>query len=836
MRVRNLRYLSLALLGFSLAACQAPPTAAVNDPLSATTEHDWDRGIDVISYGLDFEIRANKVGFDGSTRVRLVATRSLDEIVLDAADMRILTVSSESSRFALGAFHYNQQELRIPVAPALARGDSITIDIHYHAAGFAGMHFVLPSESGVAHIPHVFTQGEALRARFWFPCNDVPSDRASHTLRARVPRTWITIAAGEQLDHQVEQNNGTAVDTWALDQEMPPYLFTFAAGPFVKVEDRWGNLPLWFVGEPQDVGMLRASFAETAAVLAFFSDYTGFEYPFAKYAQVAVRDFPFGGMENASATTVTRASLHPAAYQDALPTWGLVAHEAAHQWFGDTVTCKTWPDAWLNEGFATYFNLLYRREREGEASFQYAMGQTVDGYLAACRGANVRPLVKQDYRLPMDLFFDGTIYPGGAARLNLLRGLLGEDHFRAGIKLYLHKNAFQSVTSEDLRMALEEASGVDLKLFFEQWVYQPGYPELDFTWNHRDGILQLQLAQVQSTAGGVPANFHFPLDIHWQESGIWRHARFEVTAEDQVFEVPTGTAFDGWVEFDPHAYLPARLSIHEPAGATTLRAERGWSARSRALAIRELADYTDDNTTTLLWKIARADAVPGIRAECIRVLAQRCGGQPAYLTQFRAAYEAERDAGVKLAWWTQLGRFADNEVIHFLLTERLSSATAQTGERVAALFALTAEMTFQQKFGFARAWIDVPGEGGRLANAALALVIEAGQANLNSDLGNAVFQILLPLSWSGNDTPVRIQALQGLAPWLAQVPKQNAEAAQKSLVTSYRNALLAPSATLRRAAVTAIRGYHALFAAEIAELMRREPDARIRRLLEEGAN
>jgi len=190
---------------------------------------------------------------------------------------------------------------------------------------------------------------------------------------------------------------------------------------------------------------------------------------------------------------------------------------------------------------------------------------------------------------------------------------------------------------------------------------------------------------------------------------------------------------------------------------------------------------------------------------------------------------------VKLAWWTQLGRFANNEVIHFLLTERLISEAAQTGERVAALRALTAEMTPQQKFDFARAWIDVPGEGGRLANAALSLVITAGQAEMDSALGQAVFQILLPLSWSGNDSPVRIQALLGLAPWLTQLPEKNASAAQKSLVTSYRNALLAPSATLRRAAVTAIRGYHALFAAEVAELMRREPDARVRRLLEEGS-
>lgn len=822
------------VFGLSLAACQAPQASAITDPETATTEHQSDRGYDVQSYGLGFEIRADRVGFDGTARVRLLATRNLSEIVLDAADMRIGKVRSESSRFALGVFEYNQQELRIPLVPAMASGESITIDIDYHAAGLAGMHFVLPSESGVDHIPHVFTQGEALRARFWFPCNDTPSDRASHTLRARVPRTWVTVAAGELVGHEVDATHGTVLDTWILDQEMPPYLFTFAAGPFVTVKDNWAGMPLWFVGEPQDVEMLRASFAETAEILTFFSDYTGFDYPFAKYAQVAVRDFPFGGMENVSATTVTRGSLHPASYQQARPTWGLVAHEAAHQWFGDIVTCNSWPEAWLNEGFASYFNLLYRRERNGEQDFQQAMGQTIDGYLNACRGANLRPLVKHDYRLPMDLFFDGTIYPGGASRLNLLRGVLGEPAFREGIKLYLHKHAFQSVTSEDLRAAFEAASGKDLEQLFEQWVYRPGYPELDLAWKQQDGKLQVQVAQVQSTAGGVPAAFQFPLEVHWQEQGVWRHERFQVTSEDHVFEVATGAVFDGWVEFDPQAYLPARLNIHEPAAATALRAARGWSARSRVLAVRELGDYNDDATTNLLWNIARSDSVVGVRSECIRILAKRCGAQPAFLTQFRAAYGAERHASVKLAWWRQICRYADTEVIRFLLQERLQSEDAPTGERVAALRGLAKSMTPEQKFDFASPWIQVPGEGGRLRSAALGLVITTGRTDLHSALGQAAFQTLLPLSWSGNETPLRIQALNGLTTWLAEVPSASQSAVQLSLLDTFRQALLAPSATLRRAAAGAIRGRHEFFAKEVAELFRREPDARTRRLLEEG--
>ncbi|MCP4093435.1 MAG: M1 family metallopeptidase [Planctomycetes bacterium] len=824
----------LALLGFGLAACQVPGQPAVTDPPAATTEHQVDRGLDVLSYDLDFEIRADRVGFTGSTRVFLKATRALDEIVLDAADMRIISVSSSSEQTVVGPFQYDQQLLRVPITPTLSAGQELSLEIDYQASGIAGMHFVLPSESGVNHIPHVFTQGEAARARFWFPCNDTPSDRATHTLTARVPRTWVTVAGGEFLSHEIDENRRTVVDSWKLDQQMPPYLFSFAAGPFVRIEDSWQGRTLWFVGEPKDGEMLRASFGETAKILTFFSEYTGFEYPFSKYAQVAVRDFPFGGMENVTNTIVTRNALHPFEYQEARPSWGLVAHEAAHQWFGDILTCESWPEAWLNEGFASYFKLLYQRERDGDAVFQQAMGQTIDGYMNACRGEQLRALVKRDYRLPMDLFFDGTIYPGGAARLNLLRGMLGEGSFRAGLKLYLEQNAYSSVTSEDLRVALEQASGEDLSWFFEQWVYSPGYPELDLAWNHRGNTLQIQLSQIQSTAGGVPESFHLPLDIHWHEKGVWRNERLWVDSSDHVFEVTTGDVFDGWVEFDPHVYLPARLNIHESAGATTLRATQGRSARSRVLAIRELADYTDDDTTSVLWNLARTDAVPNVRRECIRILADRCGAKPEYLTIFRAAYEAENDSSTKLDWWKQLSRYNSDAVIHFLLQERLASFHTPTGEREIALRALAADLDVHHKLKLAKTWVNTAGEGGRLRAAAIDLLIQIGREDLEGLYADQVFQELLPLSWKGNESPVRIQVLNGLASWLPLVDQAEPGARDRSLLDSYRKALAAPSATLRRAAAGAVAGHHHFFTAELDELMRRDPDARTRRTIEAG--
>lgn len=833
-RLKTLRLLSLILLG-SFAACVVPEAeSAVEDPASPILHKPQDRGYDVLSYGLDLEIHAERPELKGNTRIRLRTTRALDSLVFDASDMEILAVSTELSQFELLPFVSAKRTLTVPLAKQVPAQTLLSLDIRYRTSPLAGMHFSLPGLDGVDHVPHVYTQGEAQRARFWFPCNDDPADRASHTLRARVPRSWVTVAAGDLVEHEVDPSGTTVLDTWVLDQEMPTYLFTFAAGPFLKLEDRWEDVELWYVGEPQDVDALGASFEETAAILGFLSDYTGFRYPFKKYAQVAVRDFPFGGMENITATTVTRNALHGPEYQASMPSWGLVAHEAAHQWFGDIVTCIDWPHAWLNEGFATYGNLLYRRHREGEGAFQVAMGQTVDNYTRSCRGENLRPLVKSEYRLPMDLFFDGTIYPGGASRANLFRGILGEEAFRDALQIYLHRNAFRSVHSDDLRLALEDASGRDLKETFHQWVYAPGYPELDLSWTRRGRELQVHVTQMQSIGGGVPAAFAFPLDIRWYEKGQWRETRFQVTQEDQVFQVDTGPDFDGWVEFDPHVYLPATMVIHERAESTRQRALQAWSARCRVLAVRDLADYRDPETLEVLWRAARSDAEPGVRLEAIRVLRNRNAEQTPDLAKLRASYASETDASNRAAWWSWIAQSAGDPVIATLLHETLASSDALTGLRVTAYRALAAEMQPNDRFRFAEQQLNKDqGEGQRLQLAALATLAALAQEDLDGSLAKQIRPLLLPYSWSGNSTPLRSAALGHLRPWLLDVDVATAKANDLALLETYRKALQSYSAPLRRAAAGAVRERRDLFQAEIRELLARDPDARIRRLLEE---
>jgi aminopeptidase N len=810
---------ALTALLAALAACAAPaPPAAVQEPDAPRRHELEDRGFDALHYKIALTLPGDSARLDGEVEMILLSTRELERVALDAADLTVLAAEAGGLP---AQFRHAGPRLVIELPEPLPAGRTTTVRVEYRVERpLGGVHFSLPQELGTQHVPQVFTQGEDERTRFWLPCVDAPHERATHELSLTVPLSWETVAAGRMVGRETHPESSTATVRWTMEQPMPAYLFTFAAGPFVRVEDRWEDVAITHYVEPQDAEAARASFASTPEVLGFLSDYTGFRYPFPKYAHVAVRDFPFGGMENVSATTVTRGAVRPAAEQAVQPTWGLVAHEAAHQWFGDVVTCATWPHIWLNEGFATYFTNLYQRHAEGEDAFLYGYGRTLDAYLDACRGERRRALVKYEYRLPMDLFFDGTIYPGGASRLQMLRGLLGESEFRAGIALYLQRNQYQSVTTDALEAAMSEAAGQDLRPWFAQWVHAPGYPELTVAWRLDEaGDARVELAQTQS-GGGTPQVFHFDFDVRWWEGDSWRVRTLEVDERTESWTLDLGAEFTGFLEFDPSAWVAARWSVQESGAATRARAVHARSPRVRALACRDLAASGDAAAVGVLWEVARRDRLAALRAECAGLLERFTTTED--VPQLVAAWRAEREPAARSAWWRVVCRHGGDAFARDLMTQLLQDGAALVQDRAAALRGLASAGDGAAGASLLRTHVEDAGlpEGLRLA------AIEA-LAGAHPDATTR--GVLLPLSWKGNDTPVRAAALRGLARWLAE---DAADPGVAAVVDSFRMALLSPSAVLRRAAVEGAGAHPRWFQGEIQELLQREPDARIRRALE----
>jgi aminopeptidase N len=300
----------------------------------------------------------------------------------------------------------------------------------------------------------------------WMVAIDDPSARATLRLRLTMPGAWTASASGREIARREVPGNNVVVE-WEQDRPVPTYTFGFAAGAFSDVIDRGGRTALHFLGRGFTESELRRVFGETAQMISFFEERAGVPYPGDSYAQALVART--AGQEMAGLSIVSeeygRAVIaDPSAI-------GLLAHELAHQWWGNMVTCQAWTEFWLNEGFATYMAAAYREQRFGREVYLQDVESMQTRYEQVRARGNDRPLVFPSWDRPTA--DDRTIvYQKGAYALHQLRELLGDSAFWAGIRRYTSEHVGQSVTTSDFRDAMEKTSGRDLVAFFDRWVYQ----------------------------------------------------------------------------------------------------------------------------------------------------------------------------------------------------------------------------------------------------------------------------------------------------------------------------------------------------------------------------
>ena len=247
-----------------------------------------------------------------------------------------------------------------------------------------------------------------------------------------------------------------------------------------------------------------------------------------------------GGMENISATTMTDDALSDEIEALEGDSDGLVAHELAHQWFGDLLTCKDWSHLWLNEGFASYFDPLFTEHDRGEDAFRLEMDNVLHTYLGNDRGYR-RPIVETRYESSNDMF-DGVTYAKGSCVLHVLRGLLGDEAWWKGIRSYVADHQLQVVETDDFRKAMEAASGKDLKWFFDQWVYKAGHPELKIRWHYEDDdkTVRVKVEQTQKVDDQTPL-FRLPTTLAITEDvGRTRRIPIVIDGASHEFVIPCG--------------------------------------------------------------------------------------------------------------------------------------------------------------------------------------------------------------------------------------------------------------------------------------------------------
>jgi aminopeptidase N len=534
------------------------------------------------------------------------------ELVLDAVgfDVRELTLDGKKA-----SYRYDGRQLTIDVP---AGHPKARVAVTYRATPRRGLYFLEPDEHVPGRPRQVWSQCQEEDARHWFPCHDSPHVKMTTEITAHVPAGWYALSNGALVSSS-KPKDGDWTFHWKMSEPHPSYLVTLAAGEFAEIADtaKVGDreIPVTYLvprGREDDA---QRTFARTPEMVKYFSEVTGVPYPWNKYAQIVVADFIFGGMENTTATTMYEHILLDARAALDISSDDLIAHELAHQWFGDYVTCRAWYEGWLNEGFATFFEHVWREKHLGRDEYELGLKVDLDAYLGEAHGRYRRAVVTQDYDSPLDLF-DRHLYEKGGLVLHGLRVELGDALFWRGIRTYLAAHARGVVETRDLQRAMEEVSGRSLGRYFEQGIHKPGHPEMDVDVSWDKGVLTVATKQTQATTDGVPACFELTLDL---DLGTERRT-VRVTEKQQSFAIPAAQR-PPFVVVDPQARILGEVRVREPADMLREQLVNASSARGRWLAAQGLARLADTLTIDVLARALRDEKeFWGTRAECAAAL------------------------------------------------------------------------------------------------------------------------------------------------------------------------------------------------------------------------
>ncbi|HEX6203873.1 MAG TPA: M1 family metallopeptidase, partial [Thermoanaerobaculia bacterium] len=609
----------------AFAALAAPPAAAARRPFAppgTAPVYMPARTYDLLHRQLDlaFDWQGRRVSGTAVNRLTplLPGTRHVDLHAVGLAIERVTVNGVE----AVWEERPGDGTLRVDLGRAVAPPEEVEVAVTYSARPRAGLYFVGGEPEYPDKPAQVWSQGESEFNRHWFPSWDHPNDRATTEAAYTVPAGWRAIGNGRLVGVD-ELPDGRRTFRWAIDQPHVNYLVSIVAGELVEVEDTpWQGVPIVHYVPAGYEDEARRSFGKTPEMMRLFADLTGVPYPYDKYAQTTAVDFIWGGMENVSATTQTIDTLHDERAATDVSSDGLVAHELAHQWFGDLVTCRTWAHCWLNEGFATYFTGIWREHAEGPDDFAWEVWGWRDDYFAEDARVYRRPIVTHRYPFPMALF-DRHLYDKGALVLHMVRDWTGDAGWWRGIGEYLDRHADQTVVTAQFQTAMEEATGVPLGALFDRYVHGAGHPELTVSWgwDADRGMVRLDVEQTQEITAETGL-FEYPVEVALVAAdGTTTSHEIRIEPRREQSRWVSAAARPETVVFDPRGVFLAEVDFAKPAAEWAAQLAAGGPLASRLTAIRALGELAGDEAVAALGRAAAGEPFWGARAEAAKALA-----------------------------------------------------------------------------------------------------------------------------------------------------------------------------------------------------------------------
>jgi len=466
-------------------------------------------------YRSNFDIKDYAITIDlpdtGSTVaitdvITVARTAPADTLVLDLLDLHVSRVTVEDRPVT---FVQTPSEVHIPLPHPERRG-MFHVAVSYGGAVTDGLIVRTDSAGRWTY----FGDNWPNRARHWIASIDHPSDKATVTWRVLAPASETVVANGKLLGTKTVRDadgRDRTEWTWRESQPIPVYVMVIAAAPLVRYDlgDTDCGLaalqrcvPQYVYTAPEQKSFAPGPFARAGEIVQLFSSLVG-PFPYEKLAHLQ-SSTRFGGMENASNIFYSDNAFRRGTMND-----GLIAHETAHQWFGDAVTERDWPHLWLSEGFATYFAALWQRAARGDSAFRVEMSRMRRTVLADTIAVTKRPVI-DTLETNLLALLNRNSYEKGGFVLHMLKAQVGEAAFFDALRHYYaaHRNA--TAVTDDLQHEMERASGERLDWFFNQWLRRPGYPEVTATWSFDSASHEVLVDVSQSDRFG---RYRFPLTI-----------------------------------------------------------------------------------------------------------------------------------------------------------------------------------------------------------------------------------------------------------------------------------------------------------------------------------
>lgn len=652
------------------------------------------REYDVLHYKIEVSFEEEKKKVSGTTTISFVPLKSsLNACMLHAMEMDVKSVVLKGKKNL--QFVNSGEQLAIHLDRSYGFADTVTLSVTYSATPKKGMYFLSPDSTNPRRKAQIWTQGEDMDNSYWFPCWDFPNDRATSEVIATVRDSWSLLSNGRLVSVRHDKKNKTKTFHWSQSKPHVAYLVMIAAGEYEIVTEKYRNIPLeYYVYKERAEDGVR-SLSATAGIMKYFENVTGYAYPWEKFAQIFIDDFMWGGMENTTAVTLNTSYLIDRRGMLDFTADDVVAHELAHQWFGDLVTCRDWSELWLNEGFANYYEALYKRHARGFDEFQLSLMEQAAGIISLEQREGRRPIVSGNS-------FPGNLYSKGAWVLYMLHNILGEEEFHRAMQLYLQRYAFTSVSTYDLMKAVEDATGQNMDWFFDQWVFKAGYPRLEITSSYDENAATLLLTIRQSqTIDSLAGLFRFPLDIECTTSSGKTLTRVLVSKEVEHVSIPLSER--------PLMVIPDRgmkvlkeLKFEKSKDGLIFQLHNAVDITDRISAARQLRPYPDDEEVfSALRDAALNDSFWAVRREAAIYLGAMTltGVKDAMFQIYNDTKSAVRNAAI-----VALDKHASADVVDFVkhALARDSSYVVQ-----ASCLNVLAEIDSANVFSIAREYVDL---------------------------------------------------------------------------------------------------------------------------------